>query len=106
MVYKLILTTTPDLPTAHMIAEGLLERKLAACVNIIPSVVSLYRWQGKIEQSQESQLIIKSDERKVAQIDSFIQQQHPYDVPEMLVLDIHGGSHAYLHWLTQELDEG
>ena len=105
MTFKLVLTTSPDLPTAHRLAAGLVENKLAACVNIIPSVVSIYKWQGQLEQSQESQLIIKTHERKLADIDSFIKQTHPYEVPELIVLDIKDGGEAYLNWIETELNE-
>lgn len=104
-LFKFILTTCPDLPTAHLIAEGLVENNLAVCVNIIPSVVSIYKWQGQVEQSQETQLFIKTDERKVAEIDSFITSHHPYEVPELIVLDITDGAKPYLAWLSQELTE-
>mgnify|MGYP000636574939 CR=1 FL=1 len=105
MTYKLVLTTSPDLPTAHLLAEGLVEKKLAACVNIIPSIVSIYKWQGEVEQSQESQLIVKTVERNLPDIDSFIKQHHPYDIPELLVLDITDGSENYLNWLNTELSQ-
>ena len=105
MTFKLVLTTSPDLPTAHTLAEGLIENKLAACVNILPAIVSIYKWQGKLEQSQECQLIIKTAERKMPEIHSFIKQHHPYDVPELLALDINQGGDEYLNWLNAELSE-
>ena len=104
MKTKLVLSTTPDLPTAHLLAEGLVEKKLAACVNIIPSIVSIYKWEGKVEQSQECQLIIKTNEINLAEIESFIGQSHPYDVPEIIALDITDGSKDYLEWVNQELN--
>ncbi len=100
MKYKIILTTCPDLPTAHQIAEDLLEQDLVACVNLFPSVVSLYKWQGKVEQSMEIQLFLKTIERNIGKIESYINQHHPYDVPEFLVVDIDKGSPAYLSWLS------
>jgi len=103
MKNKLVLSTAPDLPTAHTLAEGLIEKKLAACVNILPAIVSIYKWQGNVEQSQECQLIIKTNEIKLADIESFIQQNHPYDVPEVIALDIADGSKNYLDWVNQEL---
>lgn len=103
MSFKFVLTTCPDLPAAHQIAEGLVEQNLAACVNIIPAMVSIYKWQGKIEQSQESQLFIKTDESKLADIESYIEEVHPYDVPEVIALDISSGAAGYLNWLKQEL---
>ena len=103
MAYKLVLVTCPDLPTAHTIAEGLLEAELAACVNLIPNMVSLYKWQGKIEQSAEVQLFIKTNEINYAKLESYVCQHHPYDVPEVIALDITQGHGAYLTWLDDNL---
>lgn len=103
-MFKLVLSTCPDLPTAHQIAEGLLDNQLAACVNILPSVVSLYKWQGKLEQSMECQLIIKTDERNWPELQSYIVKHHPYEVPEILKLDIADGNPSYLSWLQQNLN--
>ena len=99
---KVILTTCPDIAVAHHIAEGLLEQKLVACVNLIPQMVSLYRWEGNVQQDQEVQLIIKTTERNIAAIESYLTSTHPYDVPEFVVLDIDNGSQAYLKWLDDE----
>ena len=99
---KIVLTTCPDIAVAHDIAEKLLEANLVARVNLIPQMVSLYRWQGKIEQDQEVQLIIKTVERNIAAVESLITSAHPYDVPEFLVVDIESGSKAYLEWLHNE----
>jgi len=106
MSFKFVLTTCPDLPTAHTIAEGLLELNLAACVNLLPNMVSLYKWQGKIEQSMEVQLFIKTNEINFAKLESYICQHHPYDVPEIIALDIQQGHGAYLNWLAENLSTG
>ena len=103
MSLKFVLNTCPDLASAHTLAEGLLEQNLAACINLIPNVVSLYKWQGKIEQSAEVQLFIKTDETKWLDLRSYIEQHHPYDVPEILALDINDGNESYLTWLTKNL---
>lgn len=96
---KVILTTCPDIAIAHHLAEELLARDLVACVNLIPQMVSLYKWEGKVEQNQEVQLIIKTVERNIAAVESFIVSTHPYDVPEFVVLDIEFGSQPYMQWL-------
>ena len=103
MSFKFVLSTCPDLASAHTIAEGLLEHDLAACINLIPNVVSLYKWQGKVEQSAEVQLFIKTDERNWPELQSFIVQNHPYDVPEVIALDLTDGNPSYLSWLTENL---
>lgn len=104
MSHTVILSTCPDIATAHQLAEGLLEKKLAACVNILPSMVSLYHWQGKIEQSSECQLIIKSCESKWTLIESYMEQHHPYDVPELLSIPVANGGQAYLQWLSANIE--
>lgn len=104
-MFKLALTTCPDLPTAHQLAEILVKSNLAACVNIIPSIVSIYKWQGKMEQSQETQLFIKTVERNIAKIESIVVEHHPYDVPEFVVLNLDAGSKPYLNWLEQNTSE-
>jgi periplasmic divalent cation tolerance protein len=101
MSYKLVLTTCPDLPTAHQIAEGLVSEKVAACVNIFPSMVSVYHWQDKIEQSTECQLFIKTNERNWPQVQSYITEVHPYDVPEIICLPIEDGHASYLSWIEE-----
>jgi periplasmic divalent cation tolerance protein len=99
MTHKLVLTTCPDIPSAHTLAEGLIELNLAACVNLLPAVVSIYKWQDKVEQNQEVQLFIKTAERKVTELISYIENHHSYDVPECIVVDITSGSERYLKWL-------
>lgn len=106
MGFKLVLVTCPDLPTAHTIAEGLLESNLAACVNLIPNMVSLYKWQGKVEQAAEVQLFIKTNEINFTKLESYVSQHHPYDVPEVIALDIEQGSSAYIKWLGENLSTG
>lgn len=100
-MYKLVLTTCPDLPTAHDIAERLVKADLAACVSFVPAIISIYKWQGELEQSQETQLFIKTVERNIAEIESTLSEHHPYDVPEFVVIDIDSGSDAYLSWISE-----
>lgn len=104
-VFKFALTTCPDLATAHLLAERLVQEDLAACVNIIPSVISVYKWQGQIEQSQESQLFIKTVESNLAKIESLLSEHHSYELPEFIVLDISTGNQGYLDWLIQNTTE-
>lgn len=93
------LCTCPDKAVAMSIAERLVELKLAACVNIIEGVSSVYRWQGKIQCDQEVQMIVKTEYKKVAEVYDAIARLHPYDTPEWLVLDASGGSQNYLDWI-------
>jgi len=106
MTVKLILVTNPDLPTAHSLAEGLLDKDLVACVNLIPSVVSLYKWEGKLEQNVEVQMFLKTSERNIAAIESYVNEHHPYEVPEFLVIDVNHGNRDYLNWVQEMTSQG
>ena len=97
-----VLCTCPDDTCARALAQTLLNEKLAACVNIIPQVTSLYCWQGKMEESQEVQLVIKSRRTLFGVLQQRIQTLHPYEVPEILAMPVLNGSPAYLQWLQEQ----
>ena len=97
------LVTAPQ-ADAHSIASVLVERRLAACVNVIPTVHSVYRWEGKVEQDEEALLIVKTASACVLQIDDLLRTVHPYDTFELVALDIAGGSHSYLAWIAGSVD--
>lgn len=96
-------STCESFEDARRIATHLVDRQLAACVNILPGVVSIYRWQGKVDQSAEVMLVIKSNRRLVAEIQREFKTLHPYELPELVVLPIAGGSSQYLAWLEGSL---
>ncbi|MGB6190066.1 MAG: divalent-cation tolerance protein CutA [Aeromonas molluscorum] len=98
----LLLCTCPSQASADLISEQLLERRLAACINQLAPVRSVYRWQGKIEWASEIQLIIKSRISLFADIEQRILALHPYETPELLMLPITGGHTPYLAWLMEE----
>jgi periplasmic divalent cation tolerance protein len=98
----LILTTAPAGDAGEQIARTLLAEGLAACVNIGAPMVSLYRWHGAVERDEERPLVIKSTRNHVESIRSRIGALHPYELPEFLVLDVDGGSDAYLDWVRAE----
>jgi periplasmic divalent cation tolerance protein len=98
----LIWTNLPDRQSAEALARELLQRRLAACVNILPTVHSLYRWQGAIEEAREITVLIKSVRTRYAELEQAIQAVHPYEVPEIIALPIRAGLPAYLDWMTQE----
>ena len=81
-------------------AHDLVERRLAACVNIVPQVESVYRWQGKIESAREWLLVIKTGAAVLQQLQAAIRELHTYEAPEFVVLGIEQGSHEYLEWIT------
>jgi len=93
------LCTCPDTDTAERLAVDMVAQGLAACVNILPGVRSVYRWQEQVEQADEVQLIIKTCDSSWSQLEQFIQQEHPYQVPELIAVPISAGLPAYLTWL-------
>lgn len=98
----LILTNCPDEEVANRIALALVEEQLAACVNILPRVQSVYRWQGQIESASEIAVFIKSTAAAYPALEKRIAELHPYDVPEIIALPIEQGLPAYLNWLAGE----
>ena len=98
--YVLVLTTFPE-DGADTLAIALVEERLAACVNVLEPMRSIYRWKGRVETALERQVVIKTRAANVAALEVRVTALHPYDVPEFLVLAIEGGSHAYLAWLGE-----
>ncbi|RMG36890.1 MAG: divalent-cation tolerance protein CutA [Gammaproteobacteria bacterium] len=99
--YLIVLTTLPDETTAGQLARRLVEKKLAACVNILGRMTSIYPWEGKIEQGTEHQLVIKTTAQRYAELEAFIKNNHPYRLPEILALPVAGGAADYLDWIEQ-----
>lgn len=102
-VFRVVLCTCGSAGEASKVARGLVERELAACVNVVPTVRSVYRWQGAVEEADEHLLLIKTREDLLAAVEAAIQELHSYEVPEVLVLAVTGGSNDYLHWLGANL---
>ncbi len=102
--YRLILCTCPDGDSAARLARGLVTRHLAACVNLVPGLTSIYAWQGNIETDQEVLLLIKSRSDRFEAIQAFIRAHHPYELPEIVAVPIEEGSPGYLAWLGDWLD--
>ena len=96
--------TAPSPEVARSLARHLVEepRKLAACVNVLPGVTSIYKWKGKIEEDSEVLLIIKTRKKLLPALTEEIKAKHPYEVPEVLALPAIGGSESYLRWLIEE----
>ncbi len=95
----IVLITTGGEEEAHKIAESLVNEKKAVCVNIVPGVDSLFRWEGKIDSARESLLLVKTKASLLPEIISLVKEIHSYEVPEIIALPIIGGSEDYLKWL-------
>ena len=102
MDIRLVITNCPDEETANRIALAVVEAKLAACVNILPRVQSIYRWQGAVESAVEVPLLIKTTAAAYPALEAAIRKNHPYDVPEIIALPITAGLPAYLNWVAEE----
>ena len=102
---RIVLTTASSAEEARKIAHALVDRRLAACVNIVPQVESIYRWQEKIEVSPEWLLIIKTHAESFDRVRDAIKDLHSYEVPECIMLEITAGSDAYLEWLAENVGE-
>ncbi len=97
------MSTCPDQKTARKIAENLIDAELAACVNILPAGLSIYRWQGKVESAEENLLLIKTYKNNYSQVETMIQNLHPYELPEIIAVPITTGSPEYLGWLSENV---
>lgn len=97
----IVLTTAGSEDEARRIAKDLVERRLAACVNVIPRMESIYRWQGKVETSAEWLLVIKTRTQVFERVHDAIKELHSYELPECVMLEISDGSREYLKWIEE-----
>jgi periplasmic divalent cation tolerance protein len=93
------MTTTPDKAEAEKLAGSIIEDKLAACVQILPQMTSVYFWEGKVQNETEHLLLIKTVEEKFDELSDFIQKNHSYDVPEIVAIEAERVSEEYLLWV-------
>ena|SRR5437868_269729 len=100
---RIVLTTAGSEEEARKIARHLVEKRLAACVNIIPQIESIYRWQGKVESSREWLLVAKTTQEKFPAVRDAIRKLHSYDLPECVAINIEDGSSDYLQWLAESV---
>jgi len=96
---QVVLCTFPDLPQARHIGTLLIEKQLAACVNLIPAVESIFYWDGKISTESEVLAVFKTTAECLAELEHELLASHPYEVPELLALPVGAGSEAYLKWV-------
>ena len=101
----LVFCTCPDAATAQTLARQLVEQRLAACVNLLPPMRSVYRWQGRVEEDEEIQLLIKTSADRLDALSVAIRQLHPYELPEILAISTSAGLPAYLDWIRAQTRE-
>jgi periplasmic divalent cation tolerance protein len=100
-----VYTTYPSIVEAEQAGRAIVERRIAACVNILPGMISHYRWQGAIERAEEVVMIIKTRASLAEAVRDAVKQTHSYTTPAVLFLPLEGGDPAYLDWLMQETRE-
>lgn len=93
--------TCPNETVAKEIARAVVEKRLAACVNVIPQITSIYEWKGKIEEDSEVLMMIKTQSSLVPALTDFVRSVHPYEVAEVIALPVEQGNFPYLHWVHQ-----
>lgn len=101
---RIALTTVSSEEEGCRLARVLVERRLAACVNLVPNVTSVYRWRGAVEEAAEVLLLIKTTEERLSALEAALGELHSYEIPELLTLTPEAGSQAYLAWLLSSVD--
>ena len=104
MAFMIFFVTVPNLDKAKEIALALVKNKLAACVNIVQNVISIYKWKGNVEEDAESLLIIKTKEEKSELLIKKINELHNYEIPECIGFKIEKGSDKYLNWIGENVE--
>lgn len=102
MSVLLVFTNLPDRDSAAALARRLVEKRLAACVNILSSCTSVYRWKGEFETAEEVPVLIKTQAERYAELERAIRANHPYEVPEIIAIPVGSGLPEYLDWVRQE----
>lgn len=99
-----VLTTVPSRDAARTLARELVERRLVACANVVPGVVSIYRWEGAVQEDDEVLIVLKTRRDRTTELAGAIRELHTYDTPEVVVLPVDGGDRDYLSWVLREAD--
>jgi periplasmic divalent cation tolerance protein len=99
----LVLTTVADDGSGEAIARALVDERLAACVNLLAPMTSVYRWKGAVEREAERQVVIKTTRERLPAVEARLKALHSYELPELLVLPVEGGSPAYLSWVSGQV---
>jgi periplasmic divalent cation tolerance protein len=99
--YVVVLTTLPADADCHSFGRAIVEERLAACVNLLAPMESVYRWEGRVERETERQIIVKTSKDRLAALWDRVRELHPYEVPEFIVLPVADGNEAYLRWIGE-----
>jgi periplasmic divalent cation tolerance protein len=99
---RAVLVTVPDMEVAERLATRLVQTRAAACVNLVPGITSIYRWEGNVERADEVLLILKTSDERLPDLLARTAELHPYDVPEILALEVPEGHGPYLAWVARE----
>ncbi|HLZ92404.1 MAG TPA: divalent-cation tolerance protein CutA [Candidatus Acidoferrum sp.] len=99
--YRIVLVTCASISEARKIGRNVVEKRLAACANILSSIESIYRWKGKVEQSREVLMLIKTTASRLPALESRVKRMHSYDLPEFIALPLAAGSQSYLEWIRK-----
>jgi periplasmic divalent cation tolerance protein len=102
MTVRIVFCTCPDTASAERIADALVGESLAACVNLLPAVTSVYRWQGQVERASEIQLLIKTTAGRLEALGARVAELHPYELPELIAVEARAGLPAYLDWVAAQ----
>ncbi|KAE9549005.1 hypothetical protein FO519_007778 [Halicephalobus sp. NKZ332] len=102
-VFSVVYVTVPSQEVADKIARSAVEQRLAACVNIVPGIKSVYQWKGKVEEDNELLLIVKTKTTELERLRDHVIKNHPYEVPEFISLPIESGSEPYLKWINEQV---
>jgi len=103
MSHKLVYITYPDAASARKAAKTILERKLAACINILPKISSLYLWKGKVQEEEEVVMIVKTTLDQIQKLKKLVEKKHPHEVPCCVVIDISDGHKPFLDWISESV---
>jgi periplasmic divalent cation tolerance protein len=101
--FSLVLVTAPSLKVARQLAGAILQKRLAACVNLVPQIESHYWWQGRLERGNEILLLVKTTKTKLPALEKLILAEHPYDTPEIISVPLQTGTPRYLAWIDQSM---
>ena len=103
--YRIVLVTAPNTAEAERIARKVVKKELAACVNIVPKIRSIYQWDGEVHEDREALMVIKTSKELLPSLKKRIKRMHSYDVPEFIVFKIEEGDRAYLNWMESVLEK-